>query len=434
MKSLGLAHLSLQVVERIRNMLLVENAFEENFDGMVCEYDNISPALAKYLHDRKLQISSCSYKHVLYFTNSSECVNAKLKSFLSYKSNTLVSCLSILLTFFSNEQGKATDTYIGMSQVYKVGSKFSTFFERCNFYSLSEKEKQDLLGKYNTVTVETLMHDNNVYTTGSTDFSIIAENCKISVPLDILQQMYCKASEIIRNDGKVLPAPSTSVARAYCCASTVANAGVNYQIKINLKDWKVECQCKGYRVYHICSHAIAAAQIDGTLYNYIQWHRCKFSKMSVPMGVFTQSVDTTRSGLKANQSTGRKRKTAKPSTATRAKTKRPFCAYDHELDGIVKIVNLRDHTRVSTCYQCKRKDMAHVKYNGFALSQKVYKSYPHPHTRKPTLTLNKEPAYFHVNKKCMPIKNIHVCPGTTTEATDLLIQKGYSWYHDDDPS
>lgn len=60
---------------------------------MVNEYSGKYSAFSKYLSERKDCVAKCVNDGHLFYTNASECTSAKLKSFVSYKSFSLIQFL-----------------------------------------------------------------------------------------------------------------------------------------------------------------------------------------------------------------------------------------------------------------------------------------------------------------------------------------------------
>ena len=71
---------------------------------------------------------------------------------------------------------------------------------------------------------------------------------------------------------------------------------------------QVICTSRGYTARKLCSHSIAAAHYNGTLFDFVRCHRGKYpSRQHVAVGIYTAAANNNGAGLKDNQ-TRRKRK------------------------------------------------------------------------------------------------------------------------------
>ena len=433
--SLGLPNrIRVNVVEQLRALLISDRDFKSGFEQILSGYTAVSKKLTKYLADRRPDIESCQLNGKLFYTNQSESVNNKLKAFLGRNKLSLCEFLRRMPSFFSHEEGKAVEGYIGSSQKYRVVPQYSQCFAVGDFNSLHKDVKETILCSFNSITLEQLASFEESHHSGFSeiDFSVLPENCQINVPVDLLKEMYQKASRLLHSgDGSIMRSPNRSPSYiAYSCISE--NSDQNYQVSLYVNDGQVVCGCKGYKVYNICSHAIAVAQTNGTLYNYIQWHRRKKSKSKskkqcpLPVEVLTQSVNTARSGMKDNQQVRKRRNPVKLNGAKTKRTK--SCGVDHETKGLLMFVNLLKHPNVKTCHKCWKKDLKELHHNKLALAMKIHRTYDSGDKLK--YTFNREWAYFHVSRKCIPNDpKVHVCSdefSDLSQAKTRLLEYGFT--------
>ena len=383
--------------------------------------------------ERKEVIRQCQRNGSLFYTNSSECVNKKLKTFLGKETLGLTELLEHLPLFFEHETGKAVEAYIGTSQKYKVLDKYGPKFCVGDFNSLSVEVKETLLTSFHTITLDQL--DSIETDEFSYDFSISANDVHVNVPPQIVKNMYQKAARLLNADTQpIMMAPSRDKSyTAFSCTSETSE--INHQITIHALDGRVVCNCKAYRIYKICSHSIAVAEKNGKLYPYILWHRKKVTtkpkdnQCPLPIEVLTQSVNTSRSGLKDHQKVRKRKSTSSVSGPPPAKSLalHSTCAADHDQDGLVRFVSLDKHKRVTTCSKCFKKDLNDPKNGKVALSMKIHRTYRVGETLK--VSFHKEWAYYHLTKRCLNVDNVHVCIDefqNVAEAEEKLRQHGYS--------
>lgn len=81
----------------------------------------------------------------LFYTNASESVNKKLKAFRNFKSSSLFTFLESIKSFIECEEGKATDGYIGHSQLYQISELFRRTFGEIVWEGRTEKQWKNLL-------------------------------------------------------------------------------------------------------------------------------------------------------------------------------------------------------------------------------------------------------------------------------------------------
>lgn len=250
------------------------------------------------------------------------------------------------MTRLLHEEDKAIDGYIGESSNYRVRPDISHIFHCPDFLSLSVKEKENLIHTFKTITAEKVfLHRTCRPSTGDKleDFKVEIDNCKIYVPFDILNFLYIKASKLMTQSKYIMKAPRVPGLRSYSCSSE-NNSGLNYQIKIHTGSDKIECSCKNYKIYSICFHALATAEVDITLFPYILWHR-KHVKTRLPVGVFTQSVNAVRAGRKENLTIRKRTKPNADAIITCPKqtniTPCTRCLVDH--NSVVPLVDLQAH-------------------------------------------------------------------------------------------
>lgn len=374
-------------------------AFDDNLTSLISKW----PSTAKFLNDHeqimRYQIHSCNHNQKLFYTNASESVNAKLKRFTSFKHHGLLEFLKLVQEFFVSEVGAAHDGYTGHSETYARSEVTVPGVGSFDWNNISEKERRQILNNLDTVD---LNEPENTTTASlpSTDFNISPENCKISCPVNVIKLMFSKADEIVCN-GLVMKAPSVDVnMKNYSCCSTSEPTKL-YTISIKPTGAAV-CQCKHYMLYHICSHTISASHINMTLYDMVMWHRRKF-KSRVSSKVLCQTTDTHRSGLKANQTT-RKRKSKNTVQESPTIKSTIDCQTDHK--SVPRLVYIKNHTTVTKCHIC---EMDIPTASDLCIGEYVMsRSYRDKSSKKLKMSFKKQWAYSHL--QCFDNKReVHIC-------------------------
>ena len=391
--------------------------FEDGLNDLISKW----PVASKFLSDNELTIKhslhSANHNGKLFYTNSSESVNAKLKRFAGFKQHGLLEFLKLLQEFFISELGSAHDGYTGMSQTYARSDVSIPGVAQFDWNAMNENERRKTLLTFDTVDLNSLTH-NQLQNVSVTDFNITPEACDIMCPVDILRMAFSKADEIITKD-HIMKAPSMDKdVRNFSCLSSSEPTKL-YSVSIK-PIGMANCQCKQYSLYHICSHTIAATHINGTLYDMVRWHRKKF-KVKVSNMVLCQSTDTSRSGLKNNQ-TLRRRKTKNSVKESPRPNPGVECTTDHTT--VPRLVYRINHKTVSTCLVCSKSLLD----SDICIGEYIMcRSYRDKSTKQLKVSFKKQWAYSHIGcygqKNTVPRK-IHACLPISVEHRVQLESNG----------
>ena len=264
---------------------------------------------------------------------------------MNYKPSALLAFLNTIKSFVACEEGKVMDGCLGQSLTYETSEVFKRIFGTIDWIGKTEKQKANI--------IELLSTKHPIYSTpvssSVVDFDLKPEKCNINVNANIFRMVYDKAERLI-TDNAIMVAPAASNTAAYTSLSTAARG--HYNTIISLGTYEIKCNCMMHKTHHICSHAVAAAHIQGVLYSFIRFHRKKYKQNTVKLGSFTRCVNTERAGMKDNQ-----RKRSRTMNATNSgdyapSVKRNTC--DHDVENMIRLCSLEDHSRVRRCYTCKQ--------------------------------------------------------------------------------
>ena len=399
--------------ERVKAELkdAVETGCEDVIDEMIRRITASNATLGAYINTLRDIFHQCTHRGKLFFTNGSESINKKLKLFMKYKKQSLIDFLTSTNEFLICEEGKATDGYTGHSDKYCRTDAFLKTFKNIDaWHQLNKKEREAFILTTNNKAPEKSLPDVGIT---DMDFDVLPENAGLNIATDLLKSMYAKAERMI-NEKTILPAPSVGGTTSYSCLSSEHN---KHYITTLYTSGEVKCFCRAFKVHHICSHCIASTHLQGSLFKFVKFHREKYKSKRANMEAFTRSVNPSRAGLKDHQRQRiRQAKNSlndKPVTVPAAPSP-PQC--DHELENLVRLVNLSEHRRVRTCYGCKR-PITENNIDENCLAHKLYRNYFDRVTGKVKSTFKREWAYFHVHcATAIPSlteKTLHICPGRT---------------------
>lgn len=422
----------------LKQLVTCEKQFEQEFGEFVEIWARCSRELAAYLRRHQQMIATelhvSNYQGEIFDTNSSESINAKIKRYMQFKSCSLYAFADAMTTFFKCEDGTAVDAYIGISKRYKICKQYAHALHFGNSLAMSAKEKGQKISYFHSVAPDEILGSEPVHrlfadkqndtiqnncAQFTTDFNIKPTACNINVPVSVLSNMFSKADRILTTSG-ILEAPTLeNMAKAYSSIS-ITDPKKNHFVLV--KDCgKVSCDCKAFKCYCICSHAIAASHLTGNLYEYILLLRKSGKKSST--AVLTQLVNTDRSGLKGNQAR-RVRKNASQVTVPSSQ-QYPPCRIDHDGAGIVKLCRLSDHKNVKKCYSCK--NHIHNGLTDIVLATKLFRQYFDKNSKRLKQCFKKEWTYYHVGCGHELAKDLHKCPSLsiTNDELQVLMNNGF---------
>ena len=91
----------------------------------------------------------------------------------------------------------------------------------------------------------------------------------VSAPEEILRSIHRKAEELLSNPHSIVAAPGSTDNRAYIVESKMS---AKPHLVSLAKNGKATCDdCPGWKSLKVCSHAVAAAEKSGQLFQYVKW-------------------------------------------------------------------------------------------------------------------------------------------------------------------
>ena len=407
LRSLSLPQYTNTIIEELYTLVSSDD-LDLAFTELTNTWEERSPAFRMYLQERYHIIADCLHKTVVkqagvddtrFYTNASESINRKIKSFLGGTKHNVTHFIDHLTAFFTAEVQTAEDAYLGTSDTHRISKEYHQLSERpssdANFLKMCHSFNLDENSSRGTLDTQSF----------NSPFDILPDECDIGCHIDLLRSMFQKADRYLV-DQWVCKAPASSTADVVYIARSVTSSRF-HQVTVR-RCGQVKCECPSWKANNICAHTIASAQMNGTLYSHIAWLRTTKAKKR-GYQAFTQRVNTDTAGLKDHQKKRRRSttKSADSPTTSSASPTCPPCPTDHSESMIV--VAMAEHPRVKRCEGCKQP----IGASGIAIGIKVYRTYRSPKTGKQSMTLKREWAYFHCKLFCTsqysPSADVHCC-------------------------
>ena len=208
-------------------------------------------------------------------TNARECVNAILKSKVEYKRNELPVFIQKLKELASDQRKEFERAIINQGN-FKLRDCYSfMIIPQEKWCKMSEDAHKAHLRKFHQISVIDASQEpcasSIVLQNLSVDFVSIASHCIL--PNGLLQSIWDKASRSLNTSGAMAPA-SGHPPEARTVQSTFKTG---FHLVVPGSSCKFSCDCANYHSLSLCSHAVAVAEINGKLAQFVEWYR-KFKK------------------------------------------------------------------------------------------------------------------------------------------------------------
>ena len=162
-----------------------------------------------------------------------------------------------------------------------VREGFKGFLECCNYFSLSSHRRSEFfhtVGEYTMEQLNSLVPGESALSSKALEnflpyFDIQPDQCNISVNVETLKSVFLKAYSYVSQPSETMceiPSLKPGVVKFSLVSHTTAR---NNEVTHVTSNNEVQCICQSYSVHKICSHAVAVAQVQGVLPQYVQWHR-----------------------------------------------------------------------------------------------------------------------------------------------------------------
>ena len=213
---------------------------------------------------------SCS-EH--FSTNASEAVNMIIKSKMNYKKSDLPILVTKLKELINDQLQELENSIISKGKFSIKPSYNHLVVSESAWYKMSELERKGHIKKFHeTDPVPTSSVSSLNKSSDSVISSLsISQNAAVeltSLSRDIIDGIWAKAAKLLDTDGALAPAPGLSpLARNVISTS---KAGFHTVIVRSSKNAQFICDCPHFLSIKLCSHAVAAAEANNLLPNFLQ--------------------------------------------------------------------------------------------------------------------------------------------------------------------
>ena len=217
-----------------------------------------------------------------FYTNQSESLNFRLKSSVtSFKEMGLLAFVQAMENFSKAENQEVQLAYCCASKKMTVREGFKGFLECRNYFSLSSHCRSEFfrtVGEYTMEQLNSLVPGESALSSKALEnflpyFDIQPDQCNISVNVETLKSVFLKAYSYVSQPSEMMceiPSLKPGVVKFSLVSHTTAR---NNEVTHVTSNNEVQCMCQSYSVHKICSHAVAVAQVQGVLPQYVRWHR-----------------------------------------------------------------------------------------------------------------------------------------------------------------
>ena len=290
---------------------------------------------------------------VPYYNNIPESANALIKRAVGFKESEMTAFCKSMRTLVL-QQKEDVDSAVFNTGPYQLASDFLSFEVPQNrWFKMSTKQREYHLQKFREVRMTAVptekettyatnpkerqssptanQHSNNLVsesvisapeevlkstsnatnpnelqcspTANKLSINLVSESV-VSAPEEILRSIHRKAEELLSNPHSIVAVPGSTDNRTYIVESKMSAKPHFVSLA---KNGKATCEdCPGWKSLKVCSHAVAAAEKSGRLFQYVKWLKEKGpSRMNITSYVTCDSGN------------GTGKKGGKPSTARR---------------------------------------------------------------------------------------------------------------------
>ena len=228
-----------------------------------------------------------------FYTNSSECINNVIKVKVNYQKNELPNLVQKLQELVAEQQREAEKAVVGCGKYKLVAGKLEV--AQSKWYSLSQERRSQCLKAFNTASVtssfgslsdpmqcyniepETIIPTQessqvSVQVSSLTSTSLANKvaplTTKLGLPLQALERIAEKATELLETDGAIVSAPGYT-AEAKIVKSHSGKRPHLVTPKRKGDGYVCDEECPQYKSAKLCSHTLATAVVNDSLDSFI---------------------------------------------------------------------------------------------------------------------------------------------------------------------
>lgn len=236
---------------------------------------------------------------VAFTTNACEAANSVLKKKVNYKRNELPEFVRQLRELVDEQDREVERALIGRGK-YELRSQYQSWqLAESKWFNMSTEQRGKHLNKFANATLQdiasacsdadTSLTSSLVYgreIDGSLSLSVEDFSASVRVPKNCLEGIWCKAAELLKSNGAIVPAPGGAAG----AKSVLSYGGKKPHLVVPKKGGAFSCDedCPNWKALGICAHTVATAEMCKKLPQFIEWY--KKSKKSPSLSKFVAAT------------------------------------------------------------------------------------------------------------------------------------------------
>ena len=198
-------------------------------------------------------------------TNANESLNAMLKRKVDFKKNELPNFVNNLKELIDEQERELERAIIGRGK-YQIREEYNFLkMKEEDWFRMSREQREKHLHRFSQVKLVADATHLGVDVMLPVQLSVTAEefHTGLQVPLDVVQNVWKKASELILDSNGISSAPGYGPE----CKMVASRKGKRPHLVTRNKGGKFSCDndCPNWKSIGFCSHSIAVAQVNGQL-------------------------------------------------------------------------------------------------------------------------------------------------------------------------
>lgn len=390
-----------------------------------CEFflENHADVIKESMRADIRSMCGLGFPPVAYSQNAIECINRYVKENSSGSENVTKSLVKAVVNINNVVKRQFDEQFLAVigKGTYRLAKGFEFLgIKEDAFYQMSAKQKEGLKQRFFDVSVSAA-RGAATKTNNPSKLSLEADASGIiSVPFDILEQMFIKAKKLVGKTWKIpgteetWMVPSSHDPKSPHTVTTFGNG-------------RVSCDkaCVNYCAYTICAHAVAVAEDASILSNFCKWYRSKRSTSNLTslsnVGLPEKSGQKGVSSTKRRKGAANKKKNASTAVLSNrvlpTQPARPEPAF-----GTFALASLKYlHPKVSVCYGCrqslKNNEQIPSSPKDLVIVSRLRREYYKDDQKKQSPDLTN--VYYHLNPNCVAEKHAFFIPALVQVPSDL---------------
>ena len=237
--------------------------------------------------------------------------------------------------------------------------------------------------------------------TGVVSLDHLNEDARLGVVSSTLRKEMIKKARLLLKNKSVWRGPPTSDGNPTFSVASISQERPHYVV-LDGKTGRVECECANWKTLKLCSHALAVAEREDALHDYMEYYsKQPISKKRNFTRVSNVDVNVGPLGRKGRR-VRKRRKTTSSSTVPAPKKNRPSPS-----PSVPRKYNLRwlFKSKAYKCYGCNSAirvpGVVPLPPNDVVAATKEYRSF----MKDGKLQVRYGPTHYHLKKECIQDKN-----------------------------